>query len=318
MRWDARIGARLKLRDLHVLLAVAQAGSMAGAAKALSVSQPAVSKAVADMEQLLGVSLLDRTTRGVEPTRYGEMLIRRGRAVFDELRQGVEELEFLADPTAGELKIGAGQPMAEVLVSRIIDRLSRQYPRIVFHVVTSERVAVMEELRQRRVDVVITRLHEPEGEPDIEAEALHSDTFMVVAGSKSRWARSRKVDLAALARESWTLPPLDLWSGRLIQGAFRACGLDLPSATVFSLSQPLRMELAATGRFLTVLPDYLMAFSAPHPGLTSLGIRLAATRRQIGIVTLKKRALSPVARLFIAEARQVGRQISRAQQSRAG
>src|SRR5438067_7541101 len=102
MQWEERIGRRLKLRDLHILLAVVQWGSMAKAAAELAISQPAVSKAIADMEYMLGLKLLDRTRRGIEPTIYGRSLIRRGLAVFDELRQGVKELEFLADPTAGE------------------------------------------------------------------------------------------------------------------------------------------------------------------------------------------------------------------------
>src|SRR5919109_3384428 len=106
MQWSERIGKRLKLRDLHILLAVVQWGSMAKAAAELAVSQPAVSKAIADMEHTVGLRLLDRTRHGIEPTVYGRALIKRGLAVFDELRQGVKELEFLADPTAGGLPSG--------------------------------------------------------------------------------------------------------------------------------------------------------------------------------------------------------------------
>jgi len=86
MQWDARIGRKIKLRDLHILLAVVQAGSMAKADTRLAVSQPAVSKAISEMEHALGVPLLDRGSRGVEPTRYGRALIKRSLAVFDELR----------------------------------------------------------------------------------------------------------------------------------------------------------------------------------------------------------------------------------------
>jgi DNA-binding transcriptional LysR family regulator len=85
---DDHILHRLKLRDLRILLAVTQTGSMAKAAAQLATSQPAVSRAIADMEVTLGVSLLERSSRGVEPTPYGRALIKRGIAVFDELRQG--------------------------------------------------------------------------------------------------------------------------------------------------------------------------------------------------------------------------------------
>ena len=95
MPWSDRIGRRFKLRDLHILLAVVQSGSMGKAAGQLAMSQPVVSKAVSDMEHALGVRLLDRSRRGVELTTYGRAVIKRGVAVFDELRECVKEIEFL-------------------------------------------------------------------------------------------------------------------------------------------------------------------------------------------------------------------------------
>ena len=130
-----RIERRLKLHDVRVLMSVVQAGSLSKAAERLGTAQPALSRSIAELEHALGVRLLDRSPRGVEPTAYGRALIKRGVAVFDELRQGVKDIEFLADPTAGELRIGAGEPMAAGPVSAVIDRLSRQYPRISVHVV---------------------------------------------------------------------------------------------------------------------------------------------------------------------------------------
>ena len=97
MRWDDRIGRRLKLRDLHILMSLAQSGSMGKAASELSISQPAVSKAIADVEHTLKVRLLDRTPLGVEPTRYGHALLKWGNAVFDDLRQSVKEIEYLSE-----------------------------------------------------------------------------------------------------------------------------------------------------------------------------------------------------------------------------
>src|SRR5258708_31770951 len=97
---------RLKLRELRILLAVVKGGSMAKAATDLAISQPNVSKAIADLEHTFGVRLLDRSARGVEPTTYGLAVIKRATAMFDELRQSVQEVEFLANPTSGELRLG--------------------------------------------------------------------------------------------------------------------------------------------------------------------------------------------------------------------
>jgi DNA-binding transcriptional LysR family regulator len=109
--WEARIGRRIRLRDLHVLMTVVQSGSMAKAARALSVSQPAVSKAIQDLEAALGVRLLDRGSQGIEPTLYGDVLVRRGAAVFDELRQGVAEIEFIAHVKSGSSSSPMSNPV---------------------------------------------------------------------------------------------------------------------------------------------------------------------------------------------------------------
>src|SRR5262249_54065628 len=97
--WDDHIGRHLKLRDLRVFFAVVQCGSMAKAAAQFRVSQPAVSQVIVGLESALSAKLLDRSTRGVEPTIYGRALLGRARAAFDELRQGIRDIEFLADPS---------------------------------------------------------------------------------------------------------------------------------------------------------------------------------------------------------------------------
>src|SRR5438270_14061 len=112
-------GKRLKLRDLHILLAVAKSGSMGKAATDLAISQPSVSKAIADVEHTVGLRLLDRGPHGIQPTIYGRALLNCGVAVFDELRQGVKQLEFLIDPTAGELRIGCTETMAAGFVTAV-------------------------------------------------------------------------------------------------------------------------------------------------------------------------------------------------------
>src|ERR1700674_4339456 len=112
MQLSDRIGRRVKLQDLHVLMTVVQAGSMGKAAERLNTVQPAISRSIADLEHALGVRLLDRHRQGVEPTEYGRALLDCGAAVFDELRQGVKNIEFLTDPTAGQVRIGCNPLLA--------------------------------------------------------------------------------------------------------------------------------------------------------------------------------------------------------------
>ena len=155
---DARIRRRLRLRDLDTLIAVAETGSMAKAAAQLAVSQPAISKAIAEMERTLGYRLLDRTAQGVEPNLYGRALLKWAKAVFDDVHQGVAELDFISDPTSGELRIAASGPMAAGMLPVILDRLRHQHPRIVFHVSQVTSLSQQQDaLRERRVDLLLGR-----------------------------------------------------------------------------------------------------------------------------------------------------------------
>ena len=148
--WETRIGRRLKLRDLHVLFSVVQWGSMAAAAKNLAMSQPAVSKVISDLESVLRVRLLDRSSRGIEPTIYAHALLKRGHVAFDELRQGVRDIEFLADPTAGEVRIASQELFAAGLLPAVIDRISRRHPKIVVRIVPGTATLEFRELRERQ------------------------------------------------------------------------------------------------------------------------------------------------------------------------
>src|SRR5215472_2739444 len=132
--WEGRIGRRVRLRDLHVLFAVVQHGSMAKAGAYLGTSQSAISQAIAALEDAVQVPLLDRTPRGVEPTIYGAALIRRGQSAFDELRSGVQDIEFLADPGTGEVRIACTETVAAGLLPAVIDRFASRYPRVKLHV----------------------------------------------------------------------------------------------------------------------------------------------------------------------------------------
>ena len=299
-----RIGRRLKLRDLRILMTVVECGTMGKAAARLAVSQPVVSKAIADLEHTLGVRLLDRSRRGVEPTPYGRALIKRGVAIFDEMRQGIEEIEFLSDPTAGEVRIGATDPINAAIVAPVIDRLSRQYARMTFHVVAGVPGPLRQEVAARNVDFAISRFARPVGE-EFSEEILFNDALVVVTGPNNPLTRRRKIELAELLSEPWVLDSPNTDFGAMQAGVFRAAGLDPPRLTVTATSIILRNELLATDRFLTVVVSFSLLLPRKHPGLTALPVKLPDIRQPVGITTLTNRSLSPVAQMFIESVREL-------------
>ena len=311
MQWAERIGRRIKLRDLHVLHTVVQSGSMTKGARDLAISVPVVSKAIADLEHTVGVRLLDRSAQGVAPTAYGLALLHRSAAAFDELRQGIKDIEFLADPTAGEVRVGSTSPLAASFVSAVIERLSRRYPRIHFHLVVAETETLYRNLNERNVDCLIARNFGSIFDERLGFEALYDNPYVVAAGTKSPWARRRKVELADLVNENWALPPPDTLVGSVVVMAFRACGLEFPRANVVTFPHDVRYGLLATGRYLSVFPSSMLNFPTKHPGLKQLPVELKVPRMPIGVFSLKDRTLSPVAQLFVDYARDIARPLAK-------
>jgi DNA-binding transcriptional LysR family regulator len=306
-----RIGRRLRLNDLHVFLAVVQAGSMGKAAERLSTSQSAVSRTIADLEHAFGVRLLDRSPSGVEPTRYGGELMKCGTTVFDELRQGIKNIEFLTDPTVGEVRIGTTEPLSIGIVAITIERLSRQHPGIAFHVTVSDAHAQHRALEERQIDVVVCRtLSEPPAD-HLEARSLFEDTFVVAAGAQNRWAQRRKISLSELIDEPWMLPPADSLIGSVAAAVFAASGLPVPRTTVFSHSVHLRNRLLEAGRHLTLFPHAMVQFDSKQIAFRVLPVEIPTPSWRVAAITLKNRTPSPVAQIFIDCASDVAKQRSR-------
>jgi DNA-binding transcriptional LysR family regulator len=308
--WESRIGRRLRLRDLHVFFAVVQSGSMAKAAANLGITQPSVSTSIRDLEVALNVRLFDRSPQGVELTVYGNALRKCGLAVFDDLRQGIRNIEFLSDPDAGEVRIGTAEAMMSGCVPAIIDRLAQLHPRVVFHTVEGAGQALLNALRERRVDLAVSRKLASPLEEGFESEILFHDELLVVAGAASRWARRRKIELAELLDEPWVIPSPDSVVGTLFRESFRSAGVALPRLGVASDSMILRTRLLKSGRYVSILPRSILNFGGDLPHVTILPVSLPGIVTITEILTLKNRTLSPAAALFIQCARDIAKSMA--------
>lgn len=311
MRWNDRIGRRIKLSDLHVLLAVAQSGSMAKAAKELAVSHPVVSRSISELERTLGVRLLERTRHGINLTECGRAILSRSHAAFDELRQGVKDVEFLSDPTAGEVRIGGAAPHVASFVSTIVDRLHQRYPRMRFQVVTASADSLQRDLDDRNLDVLILRKLGPFAEDRLSFEVLCDDPHFVAAGASSPWTRRRRIELADLIGELWVLPPVGTRLGSIVRDIFGAKRLPLPRASVVAFSLEMTINLVSTGRYLAVHPESVFSFPSKQPFIRKLPVELPITNAPIGILTLKNRTLSQAAQLFVDCAREVAKPLAK-------
>lgn len=313
MDWTDRIGSRIKLRDLRILMAIADAGSMAKAAAKLRISHPAISKTISDMEGTLGVRLLDRGSKGAELTDYGEVLLRCGINIFDEMRQGLRSLEHLSDPNSGEVSVGCTEIVIHSLAPSIVGRFLQKYPGVQLDVkLTNPGEYQIQELRDRKIDLLITRATGQRLEDDFHSEVLFDEPFVFVVGAQSEFARKRRVTLKDIITSNWVLPSYDSAPGALIAAIFRANNIERPKPAVKTVSIQLTKSLIASGEFVGILPTSVAALDAHQAALKVLRFGSSGTRISAEIVFLKNCTLSSAVELFIKCAREIAREIVRA------
>jgi len=305
MQWTDRIGRRVKLRDLHIFLAVAQSGSMTKAADELAVSPPVVSKTISDLERSLGVRLLDRTYQGVELTPYGIAFAASGRAVFDEMRRGVQQIEFLADPTSGELRVGCTTPLADGFIPSALEILTRRYPRISCHATDGDSPTLCQLLRNRKIDLAVSRSWGTYFGEEFTAEFLFDESMFVVAGIGNPLCRRRRIKFIDLLDQPWVLPESDNMVGVLINTGFQRAGIALPTPRVVSGSMGVRARLVESGRYLSLMPGSMLYFGTHRLKLKVLPVALPLEPQPVEVITLKDRTPNPIAKLFIDELRKL-------------
>jgi DNA-binding transcriptional LysR family regulator len=181
----------------------------------------------------------------------------------------------------------------------------------VFHLVTAgETDTLYRELSERNVDLLIARRGDHFRDEQLGFEILYDPSLVVVAGSRRPWVRRRRIALAELVNEAWVLPPPEGFLVPAYREVFRGSGLDYPRTTVFTASAGVRLNLVATGRFLTIVTAHVLRLSK-RPGIKVLPIKLQYASVPVGIITLKNRTLSPVVQLFIDDAREVAKPLAR-------
>lgn len=284
---------------------------MAKASDRLAITHPVISRTISDLEHTLGVRLFDRSSQGVELTTYGHALLDCGVAVFDELRQGLKRIEFLADPSAGELRIGCPEVVIAGVLPAIAEQFMHKRPGVRLQVAHAETALLQfDDLRERKVDLLIGRMPRPFVEDDLAVEVLFDEPFVAVAAADSPWTRHRRIELSELIQEPWILPPYNSVPGSLIVEIFRAKGLEPPPARLVSLSVQLTAALIASGKFVGLLPGSVLHFGGRRLALKILPVKVPNQRTAVGIITMKKRTLNPLAELFINCAREISKQLA--------
>lgn len=278
-----------------MLLAVAEEGSFRKAGRLLHLTQPAVTAAIAELEQTLGVPLFDRTARGVTPTAHGESFIRRASAIFGELRLAAEDIDIISRGSRGTLRVGiGGGGWAMGILPAALTKLLDPHPETFILIREADEDVLVEQLKARELDLFFSRLTPIGADADLAYRPLYEDSICVFASRTHRLAARRSVTWDELANERWVAPPSGALSFDHVQRTLHKGGLAMPRHVIQSTSAPLAFGMVLQGNFLCFGTYLHYEFTVLEPMLTILKVDLPKVPMAFGTVTLKDRELNPL------------------------
>jgi LysR family transcriptional regulator, pca operon transcriptional activator len=298
-----RLPRHLKMAELRAFAAVMEHGSFHKAAAVLHLTQPAVTKTIANLESTLGVKLFHRAAQGVEPTVHATSFAPRARAVFDELRRAAQDLALVSAGASGALRVGIVPMPAVPFLPVALQSLMKKSPDALFTVVEGRESELVDRLRKGDIEVAILRLSLLEPDEDMIARSLFQESLCVVAAKGHRLASRARLSWADLMAERWVLPPGDCYFHEHVMRTLGALNLPMPRHTVESASINIQFGMVLHAGLLSFGMRSQVEFVPGKEHLVRLPYELSARDGAVAAVSLKGRDLSPLAMQLIAKVR---------------
>ncbi|MBN9049073.1 MAG: LysR family transcriptional regulator [Rhizobiales bacterium] len=289
-----RIMDRLKLRHLRLIDAIVEARSLSAAAAMLNITQPAASKGLREIEDLLGLPLFVRSARGLTLTMFGRSLVAHGKTIQSEVRHITEELEAVADGNAGEVRVGAMLVSLPWLLPAALRLMRERAGQAPVRIIEGVQDVLVQELRSGAVDMIVGRLAPIDTRERLTQEVLLHEPMVVVAGARHPLTR-RAVSYADLAACRWILPPADSVVHSSVLQLFAQHGLANPEPFVETTSYLMSRTLMIEQDAIAALPLAVVRRDIERGDLAMLPVRFPHEPLAVGVVTVAERRLSPAA-----------------------
>jgi DNA-binding transcriptional LysR family regulator len=298
-----RLPRHLKMSELRVFVAVLEHRSFRKAAAVVHLSQPAVTKAIAGLEETLGVKLFDRHANGVEPTVHGLSFAPRAAAIFDELRRAAQELAMVSSGATGTLRVGTVPMPAIPFLPIAIQRLVAMHPRAFVAVVEARESELLDRLRTRDIDLAILRLSLVDPAEDMRAETLFEEALCVVACRDHPLAARKQLTWPELLDAHWVMPPPDCYFFEHLLRTLDRQGLALPRHTVESFSVQTQYGMVLHGGMLSFGMRSQHEFAPGKNLLVRLPFELTQARSAVSAVSMRAHEPTPLGQQLIAHIR---------------
>jgi DNA-binding transcriptional LysR family regulator len=296
-----RLPRHLKMSELRVFAAVMEHRSFRKAAAVLHLTQPAVTKAVAGLEQTLGVKLFDRVASGVEPTVHGRSFAPRARAVFDELRRAAQDMCLLSSGAVGSLRVGTVPMPAIPFLPVAVDRLIGAHPGILVSVVEDRETELLDRLRKRDIELAILRLALVDPGEDLHTERLFDEKLCVVAAQTHPLASRNGLQWHELLEQRWVMPPADCFFFEHVRRSLDQLHMPMPRHAVEAESIQVQFSMVLHAGMLCFGMRSQISFAPGKEFVVRLPFDLPLSSTMVAAVSLKSHEPSPLARQLLAQ-----------------
>jgi DNA-binding transcriptional LysR family regulator len=300
---------RLKLRQLRLLVAVGQYGSIQSAARELKVSQPAATKLIQDLELDFEVKLFDRTNRGVVPTVYGEALIRHGKLILAQVSNAAQDLDNLTEGNSGRVVVGALLAAAPDLLPIAIETVLDTRPEVAIKVVEGTNDALMPALFSGEIDMIVGRLPAYRARAELVQEKLFDDRVLVVVGKQHPLAGTASVSFAQLQKYGWILPPLETTLRRQVDQYFVSKNQYIPPSVLESVSYLTNRALLQSRDLIGLMPEHVVSVDIENDQLAVVDWQAPFGRGPVGVSYRGADSLSPASAEFLEALRQAAKRV---------
>lgn len=303
---DRVLRSNLKLRHLQLLVALDQFRHLGRAAEFLSLTQPAVSKSLAEIERMFELVLFVRSTRGTEPTPYGETVVRFARSVLSDFGRTRDEIAAVASGAAGRVSVGAMVVATPQLLSRAVALLKLRSAQTLVSIEEGDLTRLLPRLRVGELDLFVGRLEPGYAAPDLETEPLYDEPMRVISRPDHDLARKAKPTWAELADLPWVVPPAWASSRIKLNQMFYKHGLNPPADLIESASFLVTLTFVRERAAIAFVARSVARFLAREGLVKVLRLPVPIELPSVGIITMRGRQRTPACAQLIDCLREAG------------
>lgn len=297
------IRARLKTRQLLLLLAMDEEGNIHRAAQVLNMTQPAASKLLKDLEDALGVQLFERLPRGVRPTWYGETMIRHARTALASLSQAHDEIESIRAGRFGQVSVGAITAPGMTLLPAAIALVKQQHPSLHVAVQIETSDVLMERLQQGKLDMAVGRLFADHDKTALRYQPLVDEPVVALARPGHRLLGQPQLGLRDLVGAGWIVPPVGSVLRHRFDLMFQQEGLEPPVNLIETTALLFITSMLQQSDLIAVLAADVARYYAAHGMVAVLPVQLPCQMDGFGLITRSDRPMSPGGKAMLAALR---------------